>query len=75
MYDYFKNISQKFSLKNINETEIQLYEQIRQNELISKKYNNTKIQLSIILHISISDFANILAIVIIILRYKSIIKN
>ena len=42
-YNYFKdmaeeNISQEFSLKNIDETIIFFPEEIRQNELISKKH-------------------------------------
>ena len=38
MYNYFKNISQEFRLKKINETRNYFLKEIDQNELISKKH-------------------------------------
>ena len=42
IYNYFKNISQEFRLKNIDETRNLLLEEIKQNELMSKKYKKYK---------------------------------
>ena len=40
-----ENISQKFRLKNINETRNYLIEEINQNELMSKKHTKRFVQL------------------------------
>ena len=52
IYNYFKsrkhkgNISQKFRLKNIDETRNYFIEEIKQNELISKKHKKVGITLN-----------------------------
>ena len=54
-YNYFKdmaeeNISQEFRLKNIDETIIFFLEEIRQNELISRKHKKVCTILNYIKH-------------------------
>ena len=54
-YNYFKdmaeeNISQEFRLKNIDETIIFFLEEIRQNELVSRKHNKVCTILNYIKH-------------------------
>ena len=55
IYNYFQNkveenISQEFRLKNIDETRNYFLEQIKQNELINKKYKMVCITLNYIKH-------------------------
>ena len=38
IYNYFKNMSQEFRLKDIDETRNHLLEEIKQNKLMSRKY-------------------------------------
>ena len=38
IYNYFKNMSQEFRLKNINVTRNYFLEEIEQNELMSRKH-------------------------------------
>ena len=54
-YNYFKdmaeeNISQEFRLKNIDETIIFFLEEIRQNELVSRKHKKVCTILNYIKH-------------------------
>ena len=50
IYDYFKNMSQEFKMKNIDETRNNLLEEIKQNELMSKKYKKVCTTLNYIEH-------------------------
>ena len=73
IYNYFKNISQEFILKNIVETRNYFLEEIEQNELMSRKHKNLCTTLNYIEHvfilvstvtgcISISAFASLFGI-------------
>ena len=73
IYNYFKNMSEEFRLKNIDETRNYLLEDIEQNELMSKKYKTFSTILNNIEHflisvstvtgcISVSAFASLLCI-------------
>ena len=73
IYNYFKNISQEFRLKNIDKTKYYFLEDIKQNELMSRKYKKLCTTLNYIEHflilastitgcISISAFASLLGI-------------
>ena len=58
---YFKNMSQKFRLKEIDETSNYVLEQIKQNELLNRKHNKvctTRLASTISGCISISAFAS-----------------
>ena len=50
IYDYFKNISQKFRLKNIDEIRNYFLEEIKQNELMSRKHKKVCTTLNYIEH-------------------------
>ena len=63
IYNYFKNmaeenISQEFILKNINKTRNYFLEEIKQNELISKKHKKVSTTLNYIEHFLILAFDN-----------------
>ena len=73
IYNYFKNISQEFRFKNIDKTKYYFLEDIKQNELMSRKYKKLCTTLNYIEHflilastitgcISISAFASLLGI-------------
>ena len=73
IYNYFKNISQGFRLKNINKTRNYFLEEIEQNELMSKKHQKVCTTLNYFEHvlilastitgcISISAFASLIGI-------------
>ena len=73
IYNYFKNTSQEFRLKNIDETRNYFLGEIKQNELMSKKHKKVCTTLNNIEQfllltsripgcISISDFASLLGI-------------
>ena len=73
MYNYFKNLSQEFRLKNIDKTINCLLEEIKQNELTNRKHkkvckplNYTELFLTlastITLCISVSAFASLIGI-------------
>ena len=53
---YFKNISQEFTLKNIDETRNYFLEETKQNELTSKKHKNVCATLHYIEHFLYSLF-------------------
>ena len=67
-YNYFKNTSQEFRLKNIYETRNYFLEEIEQNELMSRKHRKFCTTLvywkfsTISRCISISDFASFVSI-------------
>ena len=50
MYNYFKNTSQEFRLKNIAEARNYLLEEIQQNKLMSKKHKKVCTSLNHIEH-------------------------
>ena len=73
IYNYFKNISQEFRLKNIDETKNYFLEEMKQNELMSRKPKKVCAILNYIEHflilasgitgcISTSPFASLLGI-------------
>ena len=73
IYNYFKNISQEFRFKNIDKTRDYFLEEIKQNELMSRKHKEVCATLNYIEHflilasritgcISISSFASLLGI-------------
>ena len=73
MYYYFKSVSQEFTFKNIDETRNYFLEQIKQNELMSRKHKTICTTLNYIEHflilastitgcISISAFASLVGI-------------
>ena len=73
IYNYFKNISQEFRFKNIDKTRDYFLEEIKQNELMSRKHKKVCATLNYIEHflilasritgcISISSFASLLGI-------------
>ena len=73
IYNYFKNISQEFRFKNIDKTRDYFLEEIKQNELMSRKHKKVFATLNYIEHflilasritgcISISSFASLLGI-------------
>ena len=73
IYNYFKNISQEFRFKNIDKTRDYFLEEIKQNELMSRKHKKVCITLNYIEHflilastitgcISISAFVSLLGI-------------
>ena len=77
MYNSYKNMSQEFILKNINETKIYFLEEINQNKLMSKIDKRVCITLNYIEYflilaskitecISISAFASLLGVSIVI---------
>ena len=53
-----ENISQEFILKNINKTRNYFLEEIKQNELISKKHKKVSTTLNYIEHFLILAFDN-----------------
>ena len=50
MYNYFKNTSQEFRLKNIAEARNYLLEEIQQNKMMSKKHKKVCTSLNHIEH-------------------------
>ena len=77
MYNYLKNMSQEFRLKNMDETRNYFLEEIKQNELMSRKHKNVCTTLNYIEHflilastidgcISISAFSSLTSIPIVI---------
>ena len=69
LYNYFKNMSHEFRLKNIDEIRKYFVEEIKQNELMSRKHKKAYKTINYIKHfpivasaitacISISDFAS-----------------
>ena len=50
MYNYLKNMSQEFRLKNMDETRNYFLEEIKQNELMSRKHKNVCTTLNYIEH-------------------------
>ena len=81
IYNYFKNTSQEFRLKNVNEPRNYVREEIEQNDLISKKHKKVCATLNYIEYsltlastitkcVSISGFASLLGIPIGITNYE-----
>ena len=74
MYNSFKNISQEFRLKKINETRNYFLKEIDQNELISKKHKEicttltlwtlSYLTYTITGYVSISTFASLIGILV-----------
>ena len=71
--NYFRNIAEEFELKNIDETRNYFFEELEQNELMSKKHKKVCVTLDYIEHffilastvtgcISISAFASLVGI-------------
>ena len=71
--NYFRNIAEEFELKNIDETRNYFFEELEQNELMSKKHKKVCVNLDYIEHffilastvtgcISISAFASLVGI-------------
>ena len=71
--DYFRNIAEEFELKNVDETRNYFFEELEQNELMSKKHQKVCVTLDYIEHffilastvtgcISISAFASLVCI-------------
>ena len=50
MRNYFRNIAEEFELKNIDETRNYFFEELEQNELMSKKYKKLCVALDYIEH-------------------------
>ena len=71
--NYFRNIAEEFELKNIDETRNYFFEELEQNELMSKKHKKVCVTVDYIKHffilastvtgsISISPFASLVVI-------------